>query len=137
MIYIGDIVEWEGEECIVTNVNRTYVEIYTGNNQIVSVPKKKKLTVVSPMTDDWLQMECEKVWFDTRYCVSETIFYLLKSCQDAVIKQDIASDNFCLNAKLQMYFEKHPVSNTKGLRRHIDLLKQHLTRYYQDIYAPL
>ena len=43
MIYIGDIVEWEGEECIVTNVNRTYVEIYTGNNQIVSVPKKKKL----------------------------------------------------------------------------------------------
>ena len=137
MIYIGDIVEWEGAECIVTHVNRARVEIHTGNNQIVSVAKKN-LKVVSPVPDDWLQMECEgMVWFDTGYCVSQTIFYLLKSCQDVVIRQDIASDHFCLNAKLQTYFENHPVSNTEGLRRHIDLLKQYLTRYYQDIYAPL
>lgn len=137
MISIGDIVEWEGAECIVTSVNRARIEIHAGNNKIVSVPKKH-LKVVSPMVDKWQNMECEcMVWLDTRYCVNQTIFYLLKSCKSAVVRQDITSDNFCLDGKLQAYFENNPVSNTKDLRRHIDLLKQHLVRYYQVLFTPL
>lgn len=137
-IYIGDIVAWKGAECIVTNVNRGRIEIHTeGSNRIVSVAKKD-LEVVSPVTNDWLQMECEgTVWFDPRHCVNQTIYHMLKSCKDVVVKNHITSDKFCLKAKLRQYFEKHPVSDTEGLHRHIDLLKRYLVRFYQDRCAPL